>query len=156
MKKQALPRPPERAELRDLPQAPRMVMELSHLLRFRARQGEEGGVMCQHSARLVMSHLAVQGTLNQLELANLTRLKAPTVSVLLRRMEDEGYIKRTPDARDRRAMLVTLTEKGRDFDRDHLARISMNDKTAMQGFTRAEEEQLMQFLARMRENLTKE
>jgi len=40
-----LPPPPERAELREVPQAPRMIMEISHLLRFRVRRGEEEGIM---------------------------------------------------------------------------------------------------------------
>ena len=155
MKKQILPPPPLRDELRELPQAPRMLIEISRLLRHRAREGIED-VMAQHSARLVMSHLATKGAISQLELVNLTRLKAPTVSVLLRRMEAEGYVARTPDERDRRVMLVSLTEKGREFDRERLARISVSDKTAMQGFTEAEIAQLEAYLSRMRENLTKE
>ena len=35
------PRLPEREELREVPQAPRMIREISRLLRFRVRQGEE-------------------------------------------------------------------------------------------------------------------
>ena len=155
MKKQILPQHPHRRELSELPQAPRVVVEISRLLRYRAREGVED-VMAQHSARLVMSHLAVCGALSQLELVNLTRLKAPTVSVLLRRMEKEGYVTRTPSEKDRRVMLVTLTEQGRAFDRERLARISLNDTAAMQGFTKEEEAQLLEFLTRMRENLTKE
>jgi DNA-binding MarR family transcriptional regulator len=155
MKHQFLPSPPLRDELRELPQAPRMLIEISRLLRYRAREGVED-VMAQHSARLVMSHLATKGALSQLELVNLTRLKAPTVSVLLRQMEKEGYVARTPSDKDRRVMLVTLTERGREFDRERLARISLNDKTAMQGFTKEEEALFLQFLTRMCENLTKE
>lgn len=155
MKKQMLPSHPPRRELSELPQAPRMVVEISRLLRYRAREGVED-VMAQHSARLVMSHLAVGGALSQLELVQLTRLKAPTVSVLLRQMEKEGYVARTPSEKDRRVMLVTLTERGREFDRERLARISLNDTAAMQGFTEEEEALFLQFLTRMRENLTKE
>lgn len=147
------PPPPEREELRELPQAPRMIMEISRLLRFRARQGEEEGVMAQNTARIVLSHLAVRDNLNQLDLVKLTRLKAPTVSVLLRRMEQEGYVKRLPDEHDRRAMRVSLSEKGREFDRRHLSRISTNDQTAMRGIDAEDQEALVRLLSRIRDNL---
>ena len=152
-KQMLLPRPPERQELRELPQAPRMIMEISRLLRFRVRQGEEEGVMAQNTARIVLSHLAVRDNLNQLDLVKLTRLKAPTVSVLLRRMEQEGYVKRSPDEQDRRAVRVSLTEKGREFDRRHLSRISTNDQTAMRGIEGEDQETLMRLLSRIRDNL---
>ena len=151
--KQMMPPPPEREELRDVPQAPRMIMEISRLLRFRVRQGEEEGVMAQNTARIVLSHLAVRDNLNQLDLVKLTRLKAPTVSVLLRRMEQEGYITRVPDEQDRRAVRVSLTEKGKEFDRRHLSRISTNDQTAMRGIDGEDQETLVRLLSRIRDNL---
>ena len=147
------PPPPEREELREVPQAPRMIMEISRLLRFRVRQGEEEGVMAQNTARIVLSHLAVRDNLNQLDLVKLTRLKAPTVSVLLRRMEQEGYVRRVPDEQDRRAVRVSLTEKGKEFDRCHLSRISTNDQTAMRGIDGEDQEALMRLLSRIRDNL---
>ena len=150
------PSPPEREELRDLPQAPRMIMEISRLLRFRVRQGEDEGVMAQNTARIVLSHLAVREELNQLDLVKLTRLKAPTVSVLLRRMEQEGYVNRVPDTQDRRAVRVSLTEKGRAFDRVHLSRISTNDQLAMQGIDGEDRETLVRLLSRIRDNLLEE
>jgi len=148
-----LPSPPEREELRALPQAPRMIMELSRMLRFRARQGEAEGIMTQNTARLVLSHLAVHDGVNQLELVKLTRLKAPTVSVLLKRMEAEGYVERVPDPKDGRAVLVMLTERGRAFDSERLSRISNNDQTAMHGFSAEEEALLTSMLTRIRQNL---
>ncbi len=156
MKKQKMtlpPPPPEREELREVPMAPRMILEISRLLRFRVRKEEDGGVMAQNTARLVLGHLAVRDRINQLELVRLTRLKAPTVSVLLRRMEAEGYVKREQDSADRRAVLVTLTPKGREFDRRHLSNISTNDHLAMRGIEEEDEQTLMRLLTRIRDNL---
>lgn len=147
------PRLPEREELREVPLAPRMIIEISRLLRFRVRQGEDEGVMAQNTARIVLAHLAVRDNLNQLDLVNLTRLKAPTVSVLLRRMEQEGYVRRVPDENDRRAVRVSLTEKGKEFDRRHLSRISTNDQTAMRGIDGEDQETLVRLLSRIRDNL---
>lgn len=152
--KMLLPPPPEREELREVPMAPRMIIEIARMLRFRVRQGEDEGVMGQNTARLVLSHLAVRDHVNQLELVRLTRLKAPTVSVLLRRMEEEGYLMRIPDEADRRAVRVVLTEKGREFDRRHLSNISTNDHLAMQSLTDEEQETLLRLLTRIRDNLS--
>lgn len=155
-RKNMLPLPPEREELCEIPQAPRMIIEISRLLRCRVHKKEEEGIMMQNSARLVISHLAVKDHVTQLELVNLTRLKAPTVSVLLRRMEEEGYVERIRDEADHRAMRVVLTEKGRDFDRRHLSNISTNDQLAMRGITTEEEETLMRLLSLIRDNLLEE
>ena len=150
-----LPPLPPREELRDMPLSPRLIMEISRLLRARM-QREDCGVMAQSTARLVMSHLAMQGTMGQLELVRLTHLKPPTVSVLLRRMEEEGYITRTADEKDRRASCVTLTEKGYTYDREQLRRLSTNDDLAMRGLSKKECEMLEALLLRVRNNLKNE
>ena len=147
-----LPAPPPRAELRDIPLSPRLVMEVSRLLRARM-QREDCGVMAQSTARLVMSHLAVNKSLGQLEIVELTRLKPPTVSTLLRRMEQEGYITRVTDDKDKRAIRVALSEKGREFDREHLRRLSTNDHQAVAGLSAEEQKTLETLLLRMRDNL---
>ena len=146
-------RPPERDELKDLPRAPRLIIEISRLLRLRMSQEEQSGVMSQNTARIVLAHLAVKGKMNQLDLVKLTHLKAPTVSILLRRMEEEGFVAREQDPGDRRAMLVTLTEKGRRFDSEHLGRITTNDHLAMHGIEGEDEQRLTALLLRIRDNL---
>ena len=143
---------PPREELRELPLSPRLVLEISRLLRTRM-QREDCGVMAQSTARLVMSHLAVKGSMGQLEIVELTRLKPPTVSTLLHRMENEGYITRVADEKDRRAIRVALTEKGRAFDRDQLRRLSTNDHQAVKGLSTEEQQVLEALLLRMRDNL---
>lgn len=147
-----LPPPPERRERSEAPLSPRLIVEISRLLRARM-QSEENGIMAQSTARLVMSHLACAGTLGQLELVQLTHLKPPTVSVLLRRMEEEGYVSRVPDERDRRAVRVTLTEKGRAFDSAQLRRISTNDHFAVRNLSEQEQRTLESLLLRVRDNL---
>lgn len=145
---------PVREELQGLPQAPRMLMDVARLLRYRVRgDAEISGVMAQHAARVLMAHLAVLREASQLTLAEKTHFSTPTVSILLRRMEGEGFVCRVPSARDRRVMLVSLTEKGREFDREHLNRILENDRRATAGFTPAEEATLLSLLSRMYDNL---
>ena len=150
-----LPPPPRRAERESAPAAPRLCIEISRLLRARV-QSEESGIMAQSTARLVMAHLAATGAMAQLDIVHVTRLKPPTVSVLLRRMEEEGYVTRITDENDRRAVRVALTEKGHEFDRKHLARLTTNDHQAMAGLTPEECATLEALLTRMRNNLTED
>ena len=109
--------------------------------------------MQSHAARALMAHLAVGGNMSQLVLAEKTHFSTPTVSVLLRKMEKEGYVMRVPDEKDRRVMLVSLTEKGTAFDREHLGRISESDRRATAGFSAEEQAQLVAFLTRIQDNL---
>lgn len=143
---------PPREELRDIPLSPRLIVEISRLLRARM-QREDCGVMAQSTARLVMSHLAVKGSMGQLEIVELTHLKPPTVSTLLRRMEREGYVTRVTDEKDRRAIRVALTEKGCAFDREQLHRLSTNDHQAVKGLDEEEQKTLEALLLRVRDNL---
>jgi DNA-binding MarR family transcriptional regulator len=50
--------------------------------------------------------------LTQAELARLAAIEQPTMAATLNRMERDGLIARTPDAADRRRVLVSLTAKG--------------------------------------------
>ena len=119
----------------------------------RAAQGF-GHDLRRDAYKKVMSHLAVNGSMGQLEIVELTHLKPPPVSTLLRRMEQEGYITRVTDEKDRRAMRVTLSEKGLAFDRDQLRRLSTNDHQAVKGLSADEQKTLEALLLRMRDNLT--
>ena len=151
----ALPTPPQRPERQNAPLAPRLMVEIARLLRARM-QSENSGIMSQSTARVVMAHLAASGDMAQLDIVHLTRLKPPTVSVLLRRMEEEGYVTRVTDENDRRAVHVTLTQKGLDFDSEHLVRLSTNDHQAVAGLTPEECATLESLLTRMRNNLVED
>ena len=146
------PMPPHRKEREEAPLSPRLIVEISRLLRARMLCDEEG-VMAQSTARLIMSNLALHKVLGQQELVRITRLKPPSVSVMLSRMEKEGYILRERDEGDGRAVRVSLTPKGLDFDREHLQRLSTNDHQAIEGLTDEEQHTLEQLLLRVRENL---
>jgi DNA-binding MarR family transcriptional regulator len=48
------------------------------------------------------------------ELATAELVAQPTMTVLVRRLEHEGLVERTPDPIDARAVRVALTDAGRD------------------------------------------
>jgi len=49
------------------------------------------------------------------ELAGLTRVTTQTMSQILKKMEDEDVIKRTPSKEDKRKVYISLTPLGRDI-----------------------------------------
>ena len=51
---------------------------------------------------------------NQLDIVKWTKLKAPTVSLTLQMMEEDGYIKRVTNQQDKRNTNIFLLDKGRN------------------------------------------
>jgi MarR family transcriptional regulator, organic hydroperoxide resistance regulator len=82
-----------------------------------------------------LANLADRGTLNIRELSAETGTRATTLTGVLDRLENRGYLTRELDATDRRAFRLPLTEAGQevaervraavsDIERDALARLS--------------------------------
>ena len=152
-RKKEIPAPlPQRAELSDTPL--KLCNEISRLFRTELRERDfHEGVMTQHGAHLVLSLLAINDGINQLELVNKTHLSPPTVSVIVKRMEDEGIVERRNNPLDGRSFCVYLTEKGREMDAENIENIKKVDSVAHEGITEEEFETLMRILPKLRDNL---
>ena len=59
--------------------------------------------MSQHGARLVLSALARNDGASQREIVEVTHLRPPTVSVILRKMQDEGIVELVKNPEDKRS-----------------------------------------------------
>lgn len=132
---------------------PMLVNEIARLFHAKMRTYDLDGVMSQESARLIMRVLAREDGCSQLDLVHKTHLKPPTVSVTLRRLEDEGLVRREQDASDMRVVRVHLSEGGRAHNERVRERLKCIDATLMQGFSEDETACLLQFLERMRDNI---
>ena len=62
--------------------------------------------------RLLVLIGRTEGGVHQKDLLEKVHIGAPAMSELVNKLEDDGYIVRTVDLADRRATLLTLTEKG--------------------------------------------
>ena len=82
-----------------------------------------------------LANVAERGALNVRELSAETGTRATTLTGVLDRLENRGYLTRELDATDRRSFRLPLTEAGRDvaervraavseLERDALARLS--------------------------------
>ncbi|WP_145407256.1 MarR family winged helix-turn-helix transcriptional regulator [Paenibacillus xylanexedens] len=89
----------------------------------------------------------------QKHLAEQLRRTPATVTVMLKRMETSGYVRREPDPNDQRSLRVYLTDLGRTALHDLREVFQELEEQAQKGFT-PEESQMMSTLAqRMVQNL---
>ena len=151
IKEQMPQRPPERKELVDNPV--KLCHDISRLSRAKARETVIAGVLSQPGARLVLAYLAEGDKISQRELVEKTHLRAPTVSVILRKMEEEGMVEIAQSATDKREKRVSLTDYGREVDASVIAQIKKTDELALCGLDENEYALLMELLGRMRDNL---
>jgi len=146
-----LPSPPERKELSNNPV--KLCHEITHLSRAKARETNIEGVMSQPGARLVLSWLAINDGITQREVVDATHLQPPTVSVILRKMEEEGIVERCQNTNDKRQTKVYLTDFGKRVDEERIALIKNTDALAFEGLSEEEYDTLMRLLGKMRQNL---
>ena len=131
---------------------PRLIREIGRLGRARMRSCDNS-LMMRESTRLIIISLAHGEGVTQLDLVKKTHLRPPTVSVELKKLEEEGYIRREQDRDDMRAMRVYFTEKGKQLDRESFGHAVETDAIIMKGITAEEAETLEKLLTKMRENI---
>lgn len=139
----------------DLPVAPAAI--ITRLQRVRSRFDEElAAVFARFDLSpadfMVIAALRRAGhpfTMSQTNLMGRLGLTSGTVSIRLARLETKGVVTRCPSASDNRAVLVTLTERGRSlFDQvapEHLA----NEDNLLSALTDDEREQLSALLRKL-------
>ena len=135
---------------------PMLINEIARLFHAKMKTYDLSGVMTQDSARLLMRELARQDGKSQLDLVCATHLKAPTVSVVLQKMEGEGLVRREADRDDRRTVRVFLTERGKEHNRQVHRRLKELDEQLMKDFSKEESDLLLSFLLRMRNHILPE
>ena len=142
---------------RGSPTAPMLINQISRMFDERMRAVMPAGhPLTQNSCRFIMGNLIHHDGMSQQELVNSTNMKAPTISVALRNLEEEGMVRREPDPSDLRSVRVYLTEKGRVVDEAFREKLRQTDRLLMQGFSAEEEETLIRLLLAVRENIRPE
>jgi DNA-binding MarR family transcriptional regulator len=118
------------------------------------RKASELGV---HPGQLhVLKMVAMHDGISQKELANLLRVKPPTVAVMVKRMEKAGLIRRVEDREDMRVMRISLTEEGKRISGKADEAMHENEKVILQGFSDEELAQLRNYFERLVENMQQE
>jgi DNA-binding MarR family transcriptional regulator len=123
------------------------------------RLSEKAGVPSGY--RVLLMHLShdyrqENRGIPQYELASVTHLTAPTISVTLQKMEQDGLVERRNDKEDARQIRVYLTQKGFELDsRNHEAALETEEK-ALSGLTEEELTVLERILLHIKQNLSDE
>jgi DNA-binding MarR family transcriptional regulator len=82
-------------------------------LRHRARAATLLAPLGLHVGQeLLLLELAQRGPMIQAQLSGSLGCEPPTVTLMSRKLEASGHIRRTPDPTDKRASIVELTDKG--------------------------------------------
>lgn len=97
---------------------------------------------------------AVEGCV-QKELAAVCRVRESTLTVLLRKMEDKGYIRKEKVvvSGSKLANAIYLTDYGRELSDRIDEEIEEIEKKCLQGFSDKEKNQLFELLCRVENNL---
>jgi len=134
------------------PKPSMLINEISKLFHNKMREkSEELGF--KNGYRQILMLLAHGDDITQLDIAEATHLKAPTVSVTLKKMEEDGLILRQTDLMDSRKTRVYLTEEGRKLDQKHRKNIIEFEEIMFSGIEKEDEDRLLQYLKKIRDNI---
>ncbi|HCX63665.1 MAG TPA: MarR family transcriptional regulator [Eubacteriaceae bacterium] len=76
-----------------------------------------------------------------------------TVSKVLKRMEEKGYLQRVPDSKDNRLKKLLLTEKAMKMDEEIHKEILAFESELLKDFDPQEVDQLHRYIQRMKNNI---
>lgn len=122
--------------------------------KYVSRELKEIGMRASY--RHVMTPLMENESLTQLQLVNMTGLKAPTISITLRNMEREGIVRREKNDEDRRETHVYITDKGREMYAKIMETLDKAEKLMLDGLTDREIKSLRATLGKMSDSLSSE
>jgi DNA-binding MarR family transcriptional regulator len=137
------------------PKAGLLIYEISKLFHDRMRKNSED-LGFKSGYRQILRFLAHEDGVTQVDIARHAHFTAPTVSVTLKKMEDEGLIIRKTDKNDTRRTRVFITEKGKEWESLHHEKIMDCEQILIRGFSKEESEEFCRLLRKARENILAE
>jgi MarR family transcriptional regulator for hemolysin len=130
-----------------------VVHDVARMMRWQFDR-RASGLKLTRSQWSVLAHLLRTDGIQQKELAEQMDITAITLTGLLDRMEREGWVERRADPIDRRAKRIYLTEKVAPVTKELRSLAREVRKSALQGLSDAEQQQLMALLVKVRSNLS--
>jgi len=103
----------------------------------------------------VLNHLYRADGVTQTELAETLEIEKPTLGRLLDRLQAKGWVRREPDANDRRAWRVHLTEEVEPAMRELRAVAAELRRDALAGLAATDRERFVDTLLAIKSNLAK-
>ena len=120
----------------------------------RAHRGNVGGMLAEFGLHvgqdMVLIELWQADGLRGGELACRLGVEPPTITKMLRRLENFGLVERRPDPVDARSFRVYLTREGRDLEDPVSRRFVRAEEKTLAGLDPSERRELARLLAKMR------
>ncbi|WP_438447197.1 MarR family winged helix-turn-helix transcriptional regulator [Gorillibacterium sp. sgz5001074] len=91
--------------------------------------------------------------ISQKDLATRLHVRPATLTVMLRRMEQNGWVARRPDLHDQRVSRVSLTDPGRELCEQARARMRVMAEELFGSMPEEDRAEMQRLLHRLRENL---
>jgi DNA-binding MarR family transcriptional regulator len=137
------------------PETTAILLDLSRLLRNLTRLvgGADDGPPMTATQRIALVELGDGGSLRLNDLATRMGVSPPTASRAVEALHELGLVERVPDPRDRRALKIDLTRRGRRLLDERHAKAQVAFEPAVAQLSAAERKQLSALLRRMTEAL---
>ena len=103
--------------------------------------------------KLVLQCLINKDGVTQLDIVKFTAFKPPTISIMLKKMENDGLITRRPDEYDLRAMRVFITDKGRAEYCNAVKVVKMIETKLLNGISEEEIDVMVKTLKKIKFNI---
>lgn len=100
----------------------------------------------------ILFQLAQSGALSMGELATRVNRDKSTLTVLVRKLQQEGFVEIIESENDKRSRIITLTEKGKTYNKATSQLSAELLSTFFKGFSKQEQKQLCDFLERIKKN----
>ena len=101
----------------------------------------------------ILLNLFADGELTMTELTNRIRRKAPTTTVLVKKLKKEGYVSSKMSSDDSRVNLIFLTEKGRKHCIEMEKYLSAFTEAAERAVTAQEVETVVKIFSKVRKSI---
>lgn len=103
--------------------------------------------------KLVLQCLMKTNGVTQLDIVKFTGFKAPTISIMIQKMESYGYVTRKPDENDLRAMRVYITDSGKEIYYNAVMNVKHVEGKVLRGISEKEQKTLAKILNKINKNL---
>lgn len=132
-----------------------LINEISKLFHDKLRRNSEE-LGFKSGYRQILRFLSHEDGVTQVDIARNSHFTAPTVSITLKKMEDEGLISRKTDKNDTRRTRVFITEKGREWESKLFTTAMDCEEILVRGFSAQEIEEFDRLLKKAKENMLAE
>ncbi|MCS7202335.1 MAG: MarR family transcriptional regulator [Dictyoglomus sp.] len=122
---------------------------------FIRREKLLSGIKLYRGQAPVLLLLQEKEGLIQKDIVRELKIKPSTVTLILRRMERRGLIRKEKDKEDKRYSRIYLTNEGKKFISNLREVFNILEKECFMNFSEDEKELLKNFLKRIRDNLRK-